>query len=380
MKDLYLLKKNIIFLNHGSFGACPKSVFNNYQHWQRLIESQPVQYFSHDIYNYLKNSREDLSTFISCDSDDLIFVPNPTTAINSIIRSLKIDKNYEVLTSNHEYGAMIRAWDWFSKDKGYSLIQNNLKLPFTTKNNFVDDFWQLVTNKTKIIFLSHITSPTAIIFPIEEICQRAKNEGIMTIIDGAHAPGHIDLHISDLDPDIYIGACHKWLSAPKGSSFMYVKKEIQNSIDPLIVSWGKDVDPSPSSFINENQYQGTRDFSSFLSVSTAINFQKNNNWDIVQAKCKDLTKQTLISLQEILKTDLLCPVNDNWLAQMASIHIPVNDSSKIKNTLLINHKIEIPIFQWDNKNMLRFSFNAYNDESDSNALIDAIKEIFFKGD
>ena len=202
----------------------------------------------------------------------------------------------------------------------------------------------------------------------------------MTIIDGAHAPGHIDLHISDLDPDIYIGACHKWLSAPKGSSFMYVKKEIQNSIDPLIVSWGKDVDPSPSSFINENQYQGTRDFSSFLSVSTAINFQKNNNWDIVQAKCRDLTKQTLISLQEILKTDLLCPVNDNWLAQMASIHIPINDSSKIKNTLLINHKIEIPIFQWDNKNMLRFSFNAYNDKSDSYALIDAIKDIFFKGD
>ena len=380
MKDQYLLKKNIIFLNHGSFGACPKSVFNNYQHWQRLIESQPVQYFSHDIYNYLKKSREDLSTFISCDSDDIIFIPNPTTAINSIIRSLKIDKNYEVLTSNHEYGAMIRAWDWFSKDKGYSLIQNNLKLPFTTKNNFVDDFWQEVTNNTKIIFISHITSPTAIIFPIEEICQRAKNEGIMTIIDGAHAPGHIDLHISDLDPDIYIGACHKWLSAPKGSSFMYVKKEIQNSIDPLIVSWGKDVDPSPSSFINENQYQGTRDFSSFLSVSTAINFQKNNNWDIVQAKCRDLTKQTLISLQEILKTDLLCPVNDNWLAQMASIHIPVNDSSKIKNALLINHKIEIPIFQWDNKNMLRFSFNAYNDKSDSNALIDAIKDIFFKGD
>ena len=224
--------------------------------------------------------------------------------------------------------------------------------------------------------MSHITSPTGIIFPVEEICHRAKNEGIMIILDGAHVPGHIDLNISGLDPDIYIGACHKWLSAPKGSSFMYVKKEVQNLIDPLIISWGKDVDPSESSFIYENQYQGTRDFSSYLSVSSAINFQKNNKWNIVERKCRDLTKKTLISLQEILKTNLLSPVNDNWLGQMASIQLPIDDSSKIKNILLNNFNIEIPIFQWENKNMLRFSFNAYNDENDSIALIDAIKYIF----
>lgn len=378
MKDQYLLNNNIIFLNHGSFGACPKPVFNEYQQWQSLIESQPVQYFSEDLYNYLRKSREDLSTFISCDVDDIIFIPNPTTAINSIVRSLKFNSGYEILTSNHEYGAMVRAWQWFSKDKGYNLIPFNLKLPFTTKSNFLDDFWKGVTNNTKIIFISHITSPTAIIFPIKEICKRAKNEGILTIIDGAHAPGHIDLHISSFDPDIYIGACHKWLSAPKGSSFMYVKKEIQNLIDPLIISWGKEVDPSPSPFIYENQYQGTRDFSPFLSVSSAIDFQKNNNWDIIKERCRKLTKQTLLSLQDILKTDLLCPVNDNWLAQMASIQLPDIDPSKIKNTLLKNYKIEIPIFQWENNNMLRFSFNAYNDEDDSNALIDAFKDIFSK--
>ena len=376
MKDHYLLEKNITFLNHGSFGACPKSVFKNYQNWQRLLESQPVQFLSHDIYKYLEESRIHLSNLISCDSDDIIFVTNPTTAINTIIRSLMIDKNYEVLTSNHEYGAMIRAWEWFSENKGYSLIQKSLEVPFTTTNNFVDDFWSAVTNNTKIIFISHITSPTAIIFPIEEICQQARNKSIMTIIDGAHVPGHIQLDISTLDPDIYIGACHKWLSAPKGSSFMYVKKDIQDIIDPLIISWGKEVDPSPSSFINENQYQGTRDFSSFLSVPAAINFQRDNDWEIVKARCRDLTKKTLISLQNILKSDLLCPVNDTWLAQMASIQIPVNDSLKIKNELLKKYNIEIPIFEWDGKKMLRFSFNAYNDERDSNELIKAIKDIF----
>tara|TARA_B110000438_G_C15807522_1_gene648135 strand:- start:861 stop:1991 length:1131 start_codon:yes stop_codon:yes gene_type:complete len=376
MKNQYLLNNDIIFLNHGSFGACPKPVFKNYQEWQRLLENQPVQFMSHDIYDYLKESRLQLSRFISCDVDDIFFVPNPTTAMNTILRSLQIDKTYEVLTSNHEYGAMIRAWEWFSKEKKYKLIKRSLKTPFTTKNNFIDDFWVGVTNKTKIIFLSHITSPTATIFPIEEICNRAKNEGIMTIIDGAHAPGQIDLDISAFDPDIYIGACHKWLSAPKGSSFIYVKKEMQNSINPLIVSWGGEVDPSLSSFINENQYQGTRDFSSFLSVPSAIDFQNNNNWSEVKRECRELTKSTLISLQKILKSDLLCPVNDNWLAQMASIQIPANDSEKIKKDLLNKYNIEIPIFEWNNQSMLRFSFNAYNDEEDSQSLINAIKDMF----
>ena len=376
MKEHYLLEKNIIFLNHGSFGACPKSVFKNYQNWQRLLENQPVQFFSHDVYKYLEESRTHLSNLITCDSDDIIFIPNPTTAINTVIRSLLIDKNYEVLTSNHEYGAMIRAWEWFSKNKGYTLTQKHLRTPFTTRDKFLDNLWEGITKKTKIIFISHITSPTAIIFPVEEICHRARNEGILTIIDGAHVPGHIQLDISALDPDIYIGACHKWLSAPKGSSFMYVKKDTQDMIDPLIISWGKEVDPSPSTFINENQYQGTRDFSPYLAVPTAINFQNDNNWNLVKARCKGLTKKTLISLQNILKTDLLCPINDDWLAQMASIQIPVNDSIAIKNKLLNNYNIEIPIFKWDNKNMLRFSFNAYNDESDSTALIDAINKIF----
>ena len=376
MKEHYLLEKNIIFLNHGSFGACPKSVFKNYQNWQRLLENQPVQFFSHDVYKYLEESRTHLSNLITCDSDDIIFIPNPTTAINTVIRSLLIDKNYEVLTSNHEYGAMIRAWEWFSKNKGYTLTQKHLRTPFTTRDKFLDNLWEGITKKTKIIFISHITSPTAIIFPVEEICHRARNEGILTIIDGAHVPGHIQLDISALDPDIYIGACHKWLSAPKGSSFMYVKKDTQDMIDPLIISWGKEVDPSPSTFINENQYQGTRDLSPYLAVPTAINFQNDNNWNLVKARCKGLTKKTLISLQNILKTDLLCPINDDWLAQMASIQIPVNDSTAIKNKLLNNYNIEIPIFKWDNKNMLRFSFNAYNDESDSTALIDAINKIF----
>ena len=174
MKDQYLLNKDITFLNHGSFGACPKPVFKDYQRWQTLLEEQPVQFMAHDIYKYLQQARDELGSFVGCNRDDLYFTPNPTTAINTVIRSLNLDPGFEVLSSDHEYGSLIRAWEWFSKEKGYSFVQKTLPVPMTSHHDFVDNFWKGVTKRTKIIFLSHITSSTSLIFPIQEICKRAR--------------------------------------------------------------------------------------------------------------------------------------------------------------------------------------------------------------
>ena len=375
MKDQYLLSKKVIFLNHGSFGACPKPVFEDYQRWQTLLEKQPVQFMAHDIYKYLQQARDELGSFVGCKGDDLFFVPNPTTAINTVIRSLNLEPGFEVLSSDHEYGSLIRAWEWFSKEKGYFFVQNNLPVPMTSHQDFVDNFWKGVTKKTKIIFLSHITSSTGLIFPIQDICKRARTEGIMTIIDGAHVPGHIKLNIETINPDIYTGACHKWLSAPKGSTFLYVKRELQEIISPLIVSWGNDVDPSPIHFLNENQYQGTRDPSAFLAVPSAIKFQHDNDWGFVQLRCRNLTRQTRDQLYMVIETEPICPNTEEWLAQMASIELPVNDTISFKNRLLSDYNIEIPIFEWKGRNLLRLSINAYNDEKDADRLINAIKEL-----
>ena len=293
MKDQYLLSKEVIFLNHGSFGACPKPVFKDYQRWQTLLEKQPVQFMAHDIYKYLQQARDELGFYVGCNGDDLFFVQNPTTAINTVIRSLNLEPGFEVLSSDHEYGSLIRAWEWFSKEKGYFFVQKN--------------------------------------FPIHEICKRARSEGIITIIDGAHVPGHIKLNIETINPDIYTGACHKWLSAPKGSTFLYVKRELQEIISPLIVSWGNDVDPSPIHFLNENQYQGTRDPSAFLAVPAAIKFQHDNDWGFVQLRCRNLTRQTRDQLYMMIETEPICPNTEEWLAQMASIELPVNDTISFKN-------------------------------------------------
>jgi len=375
MKDLYLLNPEITFLNHGSFGACPKPVFEEYQRWQHKLEQQPVEFMARDIYDYLKEARDSLGKFVGCSGDDLVYVTNPTTAVNTIIRSLDFGPGDEILTTDQEYGALIRTWNQYADKRGFKLVEHVTQFPMTTHEDFVNKFWSDVNEKTKVIFISQITSATGVILPAEEICRRAKAEGIMTIIDGAHVPAHIPLSISEMDPDVYVGACHKWLSAPKGSSFMYVKNSLQENVNPLIISWGSEVDPSPSPFIYENQYQGTWDPSAFLTVPSAIQFQIDNDWESVKKRCRNLTQETRDRVYDIIKTEPICPNNDEWLGQMSSIIINIENGLEFKWMLLDKYKIEMPIYQWKDKILFRISFNAYNDEKDADRLIDAIKEL-----
>ena len=377
MKDLYLLDPDITFLNHGSFGACPKPVFDAYQNWQRKLENQPVQFMAIDVYEHLALARNKLGAFIGCDGDDLFFIPNATTAVNTIIRSLDLGPGDEVLSTNHEYGSLIRAWEWVAKEKGFHFIQHEFPLPLKTHEDFIEDFWESVTANTRIIFVSHITSSTGLIFPAEKICSRARKDGILTIIDGAHVPGQLALDITAMDPDVYTGACHKWLSAPKGSTFLYVKNDLQSIIKPLIISWGEaGDDPGPSQFLKDNQYQGTRDPSAFLAVPAAIDFQKEHNWNTVKKSCRELNRRTRDRAYKIIHTDPICPNTEEWLVQMASVEVDVNNEQALKDTLLETYKIEIPVFTWQEKTLLRFSFNAYNDEHDADVLIGALKDIF----
>jgi len=376
MKDLYLLDPEITFLNHGSFGACPKPVFEEYQRWQRKLEQQPVEFMARDIYDYLKEARDSLGKFVGCSGDDLVYVTNPTTAVNTIIRSLDFGPGDEILTTDQEYGALIRTWNQYADKRGFKLVEHVTQFPMTTHEDFVNKFWSDVNEKTKVIFISQITSATGVILPAEEICRRAKAEGIMTIIDGAHVPAHIPLNISEMDPDVYVGACHKWLSAPKGSSFMYVKNSLQEDVNPLIISWGSEVDPSPSPFIYENQYQGTWDPSAFLTVPSAIQFQIDNDWESVKKRCRNLTQETRDRVYDIIKTEPICPNNDEWLGQMSSIIINIENGLEFKWMLLDKYKIEMPIYQWKDKILFRISFNAYNDEKDADRVIEVLEEMF----
>ena len=226
-------------MNHGSYGACPRPVFEEYQKWQRMLEIQPVRFQTETVYSALKDSRVALGEFVGCEEGELLFFQNPTTAISNVIYNLELKSEDEILMTDHEYGALVRAWNALGRRTGANIIQQNIPTNLVTEEDFINAFWKGVTEKTKVIFISQITSPTALIFPIKKIIKRAKEKGILTIVDGAHVPGQIDLKINDLGCDFYTGALHKWLCAPKGTSFLFVKKEHHSWMKPVIYSWGK---------------------------------------------------------------------------------------------------------------------------------------------
>ena len=211
----FLLDPDVVFLNHGSFGACPREVFEEYQHWQRRLEAQPVRFLQRELPELLANARARLADFVGADADEVVFVPNPTFAVNELARCLPLHGDDEVLLSDQEYGACLRAWQFMQAKGRLRVVQQPIRLPLSSVENTVEEFWRGVTPKTRVIFLSQITSPTALTLPVDAICRRAREANILTIIDGAHGPGQVDIDLHAMQADFYVATCHKWLCAHK---------------------------------------------------------------------------------------------------------------------------------------------------------------------
>jgi len=376
LKDQFLLNPEYRHLNHGSFGACPKPIFEDYQKWQLALERDPVDFFVNKGNIQLQKSKEALGNYINCSADNLVYTMNPTWAINIIAKSLDMKPGDEILATNVEYGALDRTWKYYCEKAGAKYIQSEIPLPIQSKEQFIESFWKGYSKNTKAIFISHITSMTATIFPVKEICERAKELGLMTIVDGAHVPGHIPLDLQELKADVYTGACHKWMLTPKGCSFLYITPEIQNDFDPVLISWGYDSDnPGKSKFLDYHQLQGTRDYSAFLTVPTAIEFLKENNWEDVSKQAKQLILNNYEDLCDLYGTKPICPVTSEFLGQICSVPVNVSSASDLKTILFDKYKIEIPVFQLANQIYMRLSAQAYVSQDDVDYLKDAIREI-----
>ncbi len=381
LQSKFLLNPAITYLNFGSFGACPKPIFEDYQKWQLELEREPVQFVTVNGPRYLKASREALAKYIHCDADDVVYVTNPSYGINIIVKSLQLNADDEILSTNLEYGALDRTWNYYCKKAGAKYVRQEISLPLVSKEQFIEDFFSGLTNKTKAIFISHVTSATALIFPVKEICDMAKAKGLFAIIDGAHVPGHISLNIEELQPDVYTGACHKWMCAPKGCSFLYIKKEWQHLFDPLVISWGyESAAPSSSQFLDYHQTQGTRDISAFLSVPKAIEFLNENSWLKVADDCRHLAHSNYIRFCNLLNTQPLCPVTDEFLGQMCSIPITTSQHEKLQRLLFEKYRIEIPVMKQGDHVFLRYSIQAFNTQEDLDILYKALEEIIGEGE
>ncbi len=380
LANLFLLKPGITFLNFGSFGACPKPIFEDYQTWQRQLEQEPVQFITVEGPKYLQQAREALGNFVNCPANDLVYVSNPSYAVNIIAKGFKLKAGDEVLTTGLEYGACDKTWNYYCQQVGAIYKRQAITFPLSTKENFVEQFFKGVTQNTKLIFISHITSTTALRLPVELICQRAKALGITTFVDGAHAPAQVPIDLHTLQADIYTGACHKWRMTPKGSSFLYINKKLQNQFPPLVFSWGwQSAMPSDSEFIDWHQLQGTRDFSAFLTIPKAIAFMQENNWSLVQKHCQELVLQNANRFCQLMNTQSLCPISDDFLVQMFSIPINTNEPLALKNLLYSKYNIEIPVMPHNGRVYLRFSIQVFNTQADLDKLYMALSEIIKEG-
>lgn len=380
LKSEFLLDAEVTFLNHGSWGATPAVVFEAYLARQRHLESEPVRFYQLEFMEELAQARETLASYLNCAAQDLVYFPNPTSAGNVIARSLKLQPGDEILTTDHTYGAFDRTWQFVAKRTGAVYIQRPVQLPVTTHADFVDYFWEGVNDRTRVIFLDHLTSPTALRFPVEAICARARSAGILTVIDGAHAPGHVPIDLEKMDPDAYFGACHKWMCAPKGSAFLYARRDLQPRLDPLVVSWGYG-EPGYDTgipFINQHEKQGTQEVSAYLSVADSIQFMEDHDWSSVQKRCRELAVHTRNRICELTGLGPICPDSPDWFNQFFTAELPITDALGFKDALYGDFKVQAPIIEWGGKVYIRVSFQAYNSTADADQLMLALEQLLPK--
>ena len=376
LKENFLLDPDIVFLNHGSFGATPRAVFEAYQNWQLQLERQPVLFLARELPTLLHKSRAILGQYLNADTNDLVYIPNATHGVNIVAHSLQFKPGDEILTTDHEYGACDYTWDFICKKTAAKYIHQHIPLPAQSKEEIIEQFWQGVTPRTKVIYMSQITSSTALRLPVKEICKRASQAGILTIIDAAHSLGQIPLDLQDLDADIVFGNAHKWLMNAKGSAFLYVRRTLQPHIEPLIVSWGYQATPgiaTGSRFVDYLQWTGTKDPTAYLTIPHAIQFMKDHNWDNVRHQCYLLLHQAIKRICDLTQLPPAYPLDSDFYSQMGIAPLPPSNIVNLKSRLYDEYKIEIPLTEWRGRQFVRISVQGYNTQEDIDALVRALE-------
>lgn len=375
--DEFLLDPELVYLNHAAYGACPRPVFESYQRWQRLLEREPVDFLSRYGEDRLAEARQALARYLGTERDDIVFVSNATCGINVVARSLRLGAGDEVMTTAHEHGGVARMWRFFAERCGFEYRAQATRLPLSTPDAYVEELWSGVRESTRVIILCHISSPTAITLPVREICRRAREAGIVTIIDGAHAPGQIPLDLTDVGADFYVGVLHKWVCAPKGTGFLYARPSAQELLDPLVVSWGwEPINPRPSRFVDLHEWWGTRDTSPFLAVPDAIEWISDPALKPALAECRSLTREACAEITARTGLEPFAPGTEEWYHQMAVLPLPSDvQAQSLRETLRHRHGIEISVDTWQGVPKIRVAFQVYNTRDHLERLLNALDEL-----
>lgn len=381
----WTLDQSVTFLNHGSFGATPAKILKLQQKLRTRLEAEPVHFMIREMEPMWYEARKITAEFLGCKPQNLVFVKNATMGVNTVLHSLHLEKGDEIIMTNHEYGACVNTVKWYAAKNGCNIRIAEIPYPLSSEEDVIEAVMKAVTSKTKFVLLDHITSATGTIFPVEKIVPLLKERGIEVMIDGAHAPGMLDLNIEKTGADYYTGNCHKWICSPKGSAILYVSEEKKSKIKPLQISHTYDKPVTEEEkWAGSFFWPGTDDYTAFLCVPAAIEFMGSvykGGWNELRSRNRSLVLNARKHIAETLETDL--PVPDEMIGSLANISLGettlpaygFNYTHPLQEKLFTRFKIEVPVIIFPRENpklWIRISAQAYNHISQYEYLAEAL--------
>jgi isopenicillin-N epimerase len=366
------LDRGIVFLNHGSFGACPTEVLRHQAALRAEMEAEPVRFLSRELDDRLDEARRALAAFVGADPDEVAYVTNATGGVNAVLRSLALSPGDELLTTDHAYNACRNALDFVAGRSQARVVTVNIPFPITGPDEVVNAVMARVTPRTRLALLDHVTSPTGLVLPIERLSAALAGRGVEVLVDGAHAPGMVPLDLRALRATYYSGNCHKWLCAPKGAAFLWVPRDRQREVRPLTISHGANAARTDRSrFRLEFDWTGTSDPTAWLTVPKAIEYLGSllpGGWPALMARNRELALEARHLLCAAVGTALPCP--DEMVGSLASVMLPDGPTTDIgwrrpdplQRRLFEGWGIEVPVMSWPAapRRLVRISAHLYN--------------------
>ena len=384
--ELWSLDPDVLHLNHGSFGACPSRILERNTQLRQQMESNTSRFFEQELPELFETAREALGLFLGAPAQDLVFVDNATTGVSTVLANLDLTDGDRILVTDHGYNACSNAARYFANRASAEIDVINLRFPGSDANEIVEEILGACTARTRLLLIDHITSPTALIMPLEVIIPAVQQRGIQVLVDGAHAPGMLPLRLTELGADYYTGNCHKWMCAPKGTAFLYIRPEHQLKFHPLTISHGMNRPVGDSTrFRLEFDWIGTRDLTGFLTLPTLIGYMdgiSNEGWAGIMARNRALAVEARDLIGQELGLEPPCPVD--MIGSLATVCLPNSKRTTLtdyhaidplKEILRHNHGIEVSLSAWPSPagRYLRVSAQLYNSLSHYQQLTKALQ-------
>ena len=376
MRDAWQLDDSIHFLNHGSFGATPRAVLEKQRALRDQLEAEPVRFMVRELEPLLDAARARLASFIGAQPADLAFVPNATTGVNAVLRSLEFVPGDELLTTSHGYNACTNVLRYVAERTGARVVIAPVPFPVENEEVLAKAVLAAVTPRTRLVMLDQITSPTALIFPIARLVRELEGRGVHVLVDAAHAPGHLPLSLDATGASFTTGNLHKWVCAPKGAAFLHVRKDWQDRIRPPVISHGANSKRTDRSrFQLEFDWTGTHDPTAYLCVPTALDVMGSllpGGWPALMAANHEGAVQARQALLEAFPQALPCP--PQLLGAMATVVVP-NALTDLADRLFHEFRIEVPVIPFGGLTLVRVSSQRHVRAGDVEALVRALRKL-----